>query len=231
MPDKPSSDHSGHRQRLRNRFLAVGLNGLSDEQALELLLTYAIPRRNLTPLVRELLERFGSYYDVLQASPEQLRAVKGIGDSGVAMIMLVCQSMKAFSSNRRTPTRKPAGLMDRYRQHLKPLYEGRFEEAAFLAGLDANGQIIHTQFLGSGGIGSVEISLRHVVSVAIGMEVEAVFVAHNHPSGLLIPSDSDISATILLQNALNSVDIALIDHYILTDSDIISIRDYILDNL
>ena len=103
MPDKPKNRHAGHRQRVKEEFLARGLEGWPDHRVLELLLFYAIPQGDVNPLAHELIDRFGSLDKVLDASADELKKVPGLGEHSIALLRLIPQLSGRYTAGRGGP--------------------------------------------------------------------------------------------------------------------------------
>ena len=226
--------HSGHRERLKQRFLHSGLDNFTDIQALELLLFYAIPRKDTNPIAHELLDRFGSLSQVLEARPEELTQIPGISDHAATLIHLVNQMGRFYQID---CARKMEILttLDQCGDYLVPYFYGRTHETVFLLCLDAKCKVLCCRELGEGGINSASISVRKVVETAIAANATTVVLAHNHPSGIAVPSDEDVQATRRISMALSAVDIHLADHVVVSGGDYVSMvqsgyrfQDYLL---
>ncbi len=214
--------HEGHRARLKKQFADGGLDGFTDVQTLELLLFYAVPRRDTNALAHSLLDHFGSLSQVLEGSPEELQKVEGIGDHAALLLTLIPQLARRYMVNR-TQDVKVLPTLDSCAQYLVPRFFGRKTETVFLLCLDAKCKVLCCKEVGSGGTNSVAISVRKIVETAIGMGASTVVLAHNHPSGLAVPSPEDIQVTRQIAQALKAVDVLLADHIIVADDDYVSI--------
>lgn len=213
--------HAGHRERMKRRFLEEGLDGFSDIQVLELLLFYAIARRDTNPIAHGLLEHFGSLSQVLEAEPEELKKVKGITDHAAVLLHLIPQLGRYYQVDgvRRTeilPTLDACG------NYLVPRFFGRTRETVFLLCLDSKCKVLCCKELGEGNVNCASISVRKVVEVALAANASTVILAHNHPSGIAIPSQEDIQTTRRVAAALRAMEIQLIDHIVVADGDFVS---------
>lgn len=214
--------HDGHRARVKKRFLEEGLDSFSDIQALELLLYYVIPRVDTNPIAHDLLEHFGSLSQVLEAGVEELQKVKGVGENAAAFLTLIPQ-MGRFYLVDRTKQASILPTLDSCAQYLLPRFFGRKTETVFLLCLDAKCKLLCCKEVGQGGANSTGISIRKIVETAIGVNASTVVLAHNHPSGLAVPSPEDIQTTRQIAQALRAVEITLADHIIVADDDYVSI--------
>ncbi len=213
--------HDGHRERLRSAFLEHGLQSMNDIQALELLLFYALPRRDTNETAHLLLERFGSLDAVFNASPEELREVKGVGDTAAALITMVPQLAKKARMSKLRDV-KQIRNSDEAGEYLLPFFMNEQEEVVYLLCLDAKRAVICCSEMARGVINSVDTSVRRIVEKALKVRACSVIIAHNHPDGLAIPSREDDIFTRCLYNALETVGIRLEDHIIVANEDYVS---------
>ena len=214
--------HEGHRARVKKRFLEEGLDHFSDIQALELLLFYAVPRADTNPIAHRLLEHFGSLSQVLEANPEELKKISGVGENGALLLNLIPQMGRFYMTDRASA---PGVLttLEQCAQYLMPRFFGRKLETVFLLCLDAKCKVLCCREIGEGGTNSTGISIRRVVETALGVNATSVVLAHNHPSGVALPSPEDIQTTRRVAMALQAVEIVLVDHIIVADDDYVSI--------
>lgn len=215
------SIHSGHRQRLKDRFLEQGLDNFTQIQALELLLFYAVPQRDTNPLAHALLERFGSLSGVLDAEFEELRQVKGISDHSATLLHLVTELGRYYQVSSGQNIRVLTTL-DACGEYLLPYFFGRTKETVFLLCLDAKCKVLGCREVGQGSTSSAGISLRKVVETALAANATTVVLAHNHPSGVAVPSREDIETTRRVYAALDAVDVHLADHVVVAEGDYVS---------
>lgn len=215
------SIHDGHRQRLKDRFLREGLDGFTEIQALELLLFYAIPVKDTNPLAHALLDRFGSLAKVLDAPVEKLTEVDGVKEHAATLLKLAkamgrCYEISKVREERVLPTIEDCG------EYLKPFFKGRKNETVFLLSLDAKLKVLDCQEVGEGSINYASVPVRRVVEMALEAGASSVVLAHNHPSGIALPSGDDIQTTRRVAAALSAVEIVLVDHLVVADDDYVS---------
>ena len=216
--------HDGHRERLRQSFLEHGLTSMNDINALELLLFYAVPRRDTNELAHLLLRRFGSLDGVFSASVEELSEVEGIGTYAASLITLVPEIMKKSRLSKSREIRQIRSSDDAG-EYLLPYFMNERDEVVYLLCLDSKRAVICCAEMGRGVVNTVDTSVRRIVEKAIKVKACSVIVAHNHPDGLALPSREDDLFTKCLYNALETVGIRLEDHIIVADEDYISIAD------
>ncbi len=218
------SVHEGHRERLRDNFLTHGLDGFHELQALELLLFYAIPRRDTNPLAHALLEHFGSLDGVFSASERELCEVPGVGKNTAALILLIPQILKrsrvaAADEIKYIRCGRDAAL------YLRPRLDTEKEEVALMICLDAQMAVINCLELARGTINAVDFNIRRVIEHAMKSKACYVILAHNHPGGSPRMSREDDAVTGRLYKALDLVGIHLYDHIIVAGGEYSSIRD------
>jgi len=218
------SIHSGHRARLREQFLEHGLDTFADHQALELLLSFAIPRRDVNPIAHGLMNHFGSFSKVFEASPQDLLEVDGIGEHGVTLIRLVTALGRRYQLDR---GKEDLILSDTERMgnFVAPLFHGLTDEAVYLVCLDGSLKVTHYACLAEGSVNALSFSIRRAVEIALKRKAVYVVLAHNHPSGLAIPNVTDIATTEQIIGALAPLGIRLADHIIVAGDDFVSMRD------
>jgi DNA repair protein RadC len=208
--------HSGHRERLRKRFLEEGLDAFVDHQVLELLLFYAIPRSDTNPIAHRLIKRFGSLSAVLEADPKDLAAVEGMGENAAVFLSLLPQALRRYLSDKAAKDSPKLNDPEKVARYVIPLMAGRTEEVFYVLCLDAALKVNYAALISSGTVKEAQILPRHVVEEAIRHKACSVVLAHNHPSGTLKPSKADIELTRHLVNALHHIDIKVLDHVIVS---------------
>lgn len=215
------SIHKGHRERLKQRFLEEGLDNFTDVQVLELLLFYAIPQKDTNPIAHALIQHFGSLSQVLDAPVEELKKVDGIKDNAATLLALVthlCRYYQVDSAQRV----EILNSLEACGSYLLPRFFGRTRETVFLLCLDAKCKVICCKEIGEGSVNAASISIRKIMETALNANATSVVLAHNHPSGLALPSEEDILTTKRLYAALQAVDIVLADHLVVADGDYVS---------
>lgn len=216
-----SSIHKGHRERLKQRFLEDGLDNFTDIQVLELLLFYAIPQKDTNPIAHALLDAFGSLSQVLDAEVEDLKKVPGIGDHAATLLRLITEIGRFYQVNCAQRVEMLTTL-DACGAYLTPYFFGRSNETVFLLCLDAKCKVLCCKEVGQGSINSASISVRKIVEAALSTNATTVILAHNHPSGVALPSTEDVQTTRRVAAALNAVEVHLADHIVVADGDYVS---------
>lgn len=216
------SMHNGHRQRLKDRFLQEGLDHFDEKHALELLLFYCVPRVDTNPLAYGLLEHFGSFDAVLDASPKELMEVPGVGENVAAFLSLLKSAWRYYEVASRKK-QKALTSVEKCGEYMRPYFVNRNVETVYLLCLDAKCKVLCCKMIGEGSVNSAAISVRKIVETAINANATTVILAHNHPSGLALPSGDDVQTTQRLARALQSVEIILADHLVFAEDEFVSI--------
>ena len=216
--------HEGHRARLKEKYREHGLESFTDIEALEFLLFYAIPRSNTNELAHALLDRFHDFRGVMEASLGELREVPGIGENAATLLRLVTDINRRYqrsASTRGTQIRSSsdAGAF------LLPQFAYRAEECGVLLCMDASGRVIACHVLAEGSAGMVSLVAREIAEIVLRDKAARVILAHNHVSGVALPSAADVDATARLFRMLQMIGVELADHIIVCDGDFVSMRD------
>lgn len=224
MPDKLKHRHTGHRERMKAEFLARGLEGWPDHRVLELLLFYTIPQGDVNDLAHELVEWFGSLAGVLDASVEELKKVKGVGDHTAVFLRMLPAVLGRYQGAR---TRLSAIINSPEEAYawLEPYFFGARNEMVYVLCLDGKRQVLGVRKVAEGSIELAEVNTRRIAEEAIGLRAAQIYVAHNHVSNLAIPSQADWLTTDTLRGALRPIGIELIDHLVFVDGDMVSLKD------
>ena len=204
----------GHRERLRQKLTEHGLYSFMPHEVLELLLTYAIPRKDTKPLAWALLKKFGSLANVLDADEKRLREVEGIGEHTAQFLKLVRAVFRAYSLNhvqQKESIRSPQQVI----AYCKASLADKTEECLELIFLSVRNTVIGTEIVATGLLDQVTISPRKIVECALKTQAAALILVHNHPSGDASPSKEDIALTRDVINAAALFSIRVHDHIII----------------
>ncbi|HPJ01360.1 MAG TPA: DNA repair protein RadC [Candidatus Limiplasma sp.] len=214
-------EHGGHRQRMRQRYAKQGLDGFAPHEVLELLLFYAIPQKNVNPLAHKLIDRFGSLYGVLNATPQQLRQVEGIGEYAATFLPLLQDAARLAM---RTRSEDKARLASRQAavDYCIRLLQGEKRELFYAICLDGQMQTLADVLIAKGSISDVPAYPRIVMDAVLTHNAHAVLLCHNHPSGSVMPSAQDLEATRMLSNLLSGIEVVLVDHLIVSEERAVS---------
>ena len=204
----------GHRERLRKKFLNSGLSALHDYEALELLLTFVIPRRDVKPIAKALLAHFKELHAVFDASPEELQKVKGIGESAAVLFVFLRELCNGYLESKAIGTdfvNSPESVINYARMKV-----GREQNEYFMVlYLNTKNHVIDHDCQ-EGTINRAAVYPRNILKRCIDLHAESIILVHNHPSGLCEPSPADLRLTNSIKNAVETVEIKLLDHIIVS---------------
>jgi len=208
-------DRLGHRQRLREKLANSGQEAFPDYELLELILTYSIPRRDVKPIAKELLNRFHTFPGVMDARPDDLAQVPGLGDNSITLLKLIRDANVRYLAR----TLESLPLLDSpqlFADYARMKLGGRDCEITLVFYLNTQNRLIRCDTLGSGSVDAVSIFPSEVARSALLCGAQSVVLCHNHPGGTCRPSRDDDSVTFDIRNALNPLGIILLDHVVVS---------------
>jgi len=208
---------------VKKRFLETGLKGFDDVNVLELLLFYGKPQQDTNPTAHELLNRFGSIHGVFEASVEELKSVPGVGESCAVLLKLIPQICKRYMFSKKKQTKRISYVEELY-DYVMPLFAFDSDEYLYMLSLDSGNTILDCSEISTGAVDSVNVDTRKLIKIAMEKHASKIVLAHNHPSGILMPSRSDVAFTKTMENALKVFGIELMDHIIVGDGECLSMR-------
>lgn len=220
MPEK--NNHSGHRKRLKDRFLREGLDSFEMHNVLELLLFFGIPYKDTNDIAHELLNRFGSLSGVLEAQYEDLVSVPGVGENAAVLIKLISPLSRRYMEDKLNE-KTVLSSCEYVGEYLLAKYRFRQDELFSMLCLDQNCRLISWEQISSGTVNVTAVNTRKVIEAAIKTSANGVILAHNHPNGLAVPSADDIRSTMALIEALDVIGVKVLDHIIVGSEDYVSL--------
>lgn len=203
--------HKDHRKRLRKRFIENS-DSMEKHEILELLLTFSIPRKNTNEQAHLLLKKFGSIKEILNAPFNLLTSVEGIGPTSALFLKLIGVIVRLYSQE--TSPKGTVLTKEEIAKVLMSKFVNREEEHVVIALFSAKMKLVYCDFLNSGSIHGVSTEAKDFLELALKYKARYVIIAHNHPSGIALPSKDDIETTIYLRNILKPFGILLMDHLI-----------------
>jgi DNA repair protein RadC len=215
---------SGHRQRLLERFDTSGLGALHLHEIVELLLTYAIPRRDTKPLARELVRRYDTLGALLNAPPEELLKIKGIGGRSASLLALV-REVTAHCLKEKYKSKSVISHRRDVEEYLRFHFGGRRDEFVAALFLDTRNQVLATEIIAEGTVNQCAVYPRTIMQLAFRFGAASVIIAHNHPGGGLKPSEADWTLTERLFTIGKLLEIPLHDHLIISQREVVSLRE------
>jgi len=213
MASSNGNEHTGHRKRLKKKFIENGLDVFEPHQALELYLFYAIPRKDTNPIAHELMKKYGSLSAVFEADPDDIQKTTGIGRNSALLLSLIPSLSRRYFKDRWG--KKP--LLSNSRdagEYAVSLMAGRTYEVFYLICLDTRNRVIYPALVHKGTLNEAPVYPRIIVETALRHKAGAVILAHNHPGGSTHPSSADIKVTKNVIAALTPVQIRVLDHII-----------------
>lgn len=213
--------HSGHRSRVRKKFLDNGIDSFETHEVLELLLFYAVPMKNTSVLAHKLLDAFGSISAVFDAPFDALISV-GLTESQAVMLKLIPDITRLYIDDKHNNSSKIVDY-DKVGEKIVTKFIGRENENVLLMLVDAKGKEIFCGIVSKGSLNDATFPIRRIVDFALRYNAKSAIIAHNHPSGLALPSRDDVEATVNLKNALELIGVRLLDHFIVADNDCVSL--------
>ena len=216
MTPKPSKPlHLGHRSRLKQRLFSTGLDSFLDHEILELLLTYAIPRKDTKPLAWQLIKKFGSLSKVLDAGELSLMEVDGIGPHAAQFLKLIRGTIKRYMHAdlpKHISMRTPQEVLD----YCQASLADKQEEFLELILLSVRYTVKSARIIATGSIDRILIEPRQILMWALKENASALILVHNHPSGDPSPSPEDIQMTRQIVQAAKLLNIKVVDHLIVS---------------
>ncbi len=211
----------GHRNRMREELIKAGSDAMPDYKLLEMLLFYGIPRKDTRTLAKTLLNTFGSLSGVLDADITDLKAVKGMTANAACLIKLVLPIAKKYNESKRGV----AGHLHSF-EEIGEFAVAQFftvkGERAILICMDRMGKVLGVKVLAEGDFDSAGISIRSIIGHILQTNATSVVLAHNHPSGIALPSKEDICITKQIVDSLKVINVNFVDHVIVSDNDYVS---------
>jgi DNA repair protein RadC len=223
MADHPR-DYKGHRERLKKRYRAAGLEGFHDHEVLELILCYAVQRKDVKPLAKALLKTFGNIKGVIDADIADLEKIHGIGAHtavGLKLIKDLCTLYLRQQAEERPQITCTSELVN----YCKAALGGLKDEQFRVIFLDAQNRIIDVETIQEGIVNQAVVYPRKVLENALKRKASAIILLHNHPSGHIRPSDADIRLTRTIMETAKALDILVHDHIIIGENRFFSFRE------
>lgn len=213
---KPQKPHyHGHRQRLRTRFLQGGAAALQDYELLELLLTFAIPYSDVKPLAKGLIERFGSFSQVLDASPEALMEFMGLKEYSATLIHLIKACIELYLKEEALKRQKIPSL-ESLIKYCRTSMGGLKDEQFRVLFLNSQNELIAEEIIQEGTVNQTVVYPRKVLELALKHKATGLILVHNHPSGNPTPSAADQELTQTLVKASHALNLTVHDHLIIS---------------
>ncbi len=220
-------DYVGHRRRLKQRFLLGGGRDMADYELLELVLTLAIPRRDVKPLAKKLVAEFGNFAKVIAAPEYRLRKINGVSDGVVTVLKIITVAAQRLSWQNLASDDKPVLInVDHLIDFCRSTIAYSEVEELHVIYLNAKLNAIGCALLQKGSLSSVSASPRDIVMDALQHNAAGIILVHNHPSGAARPSENDLKLTNNVAQACQLMGIRLHEHIIITQSEYFSFLEH-----
>ena len=214
----------GHRQRIKDKYKKSGIDGWLDYEVLELILSYAVARKDTKPIAKELITRFKTINGVLDADREELKSVPGISEHAALFLGLLKEVTIIYLEkglHNKDLLSSPEAVFD----YMKASLKGSMDEEFKTLFLNSRNQLIAIEILQTGTVNKSVIYPRKLVERSLYHHAVGVIIAHNHPAGTLKPSGDDCAVTKVIKDALKTVEINLLDHVIIGGNDYFSFKN------
>lgn len=220
---KTKNIHENHRQRLYNTVEQIGLENVNDYLALEFILTYVVPRKDTNPLSHRLIDEFGSISNVLDANPESLMQVEGVGERTAKIIALIPQIFHRYTQDKAKNVKFLKTVNDMI-SYCKSFLHNKTLEEIYLICLNENYKVLATKFLAKGTLNYVNIEQKNFYHIVINTKgTKRVILTHCHPDGSCLPSSADENSTIKMIDMCQNIGVEFIDHLIVGKDGVYSI--------
>ncbi len=222
--NKPINIHANHRQRIKNKYKLHGLDVFEEHEILEMALFYCMPRKDTNELAHKLIYSFGSINDVMDAPFSAIKDIEGAGEETACFLKFLVDIVRVYMQNKKS-VKNTFRSREELNDRLSLKFIGRSNEAVAIMLIDAKNKIVYEGIISQGSHNNVDIYLRKIIELIVLYNASAIVFAHNHPSGLALPSKQDIITTKKLKNIFDNMNITFIDHIIVADDDYISFVD------
>ncbi len=224
MSELKEPSYIGHRKRLKQKYEQNGIKGWLDYEILEFILFYAIPRKDTKLIAKRLLSKFKTIRGILDADRKEIESVKGISKNS-ALFLKLLKDIFVFYMEQNIHERDLLSSPKLVYDYLKSELKGLADEEFKMMFLDSRNQLISMESLKNGTVNRVIVFPRKIVERALYNHAVGVIIAHNHPSGSIEPSVEDQNITETIKEALNTVDIKLLDHIIIGGNEYFSFKE------
>ncbi len=221
---KTTPHHAGHRQRLRQRFMRAGVDSLQDYELLELILFSAIPRSDVKPLAKDLLNTCGDISAVIGANPDKLRQINGVTEN-VIIELKVAEALAQKLGQSKIMNRPTIGSWDDMISYCRTTMAEKDVEEFRVLFLDRKNNLIADDLMGIGTVDHAPVYPREIMKRALIHSASALIIVHNHPSGDPTPSKTDIKMTNIIKDTALSLGIVLHDHLIIAKQNEMSFKN------
>jgi DNA repair protein RadC len=217
-------DYFNHRERLKGKFIDSGLDALHDYEALELLLSFSIPRKDVKPLAKDLLRKFNSIKGVMDAELSALSKIKGV-TMHTAILIKLAKEIGALYLKDKAGEKIQISCTAELLNYCKMSFGGLKDERFCIISLNSQNRVIEMDTIQEGIVNQAVVYPRKVLECSLKRKASSIILVHNHPSGHVKPSEADIRLTKLIQDTAKVMDIAVHDHIIIGENKVFSFRE------
>ena len=208
--------HSGHRERMRTRASQNGLESFSDHELVELLLYYSMPRINTNEIAHGLLDRFDSIKGILDAGEYELQTVKGVGKESAILLKLLPEILRRYLEEK--PDKKVQfDTLGRIGEYLYSKFIGLNCERMYMMLFNNRMNLLGCELISEGVINCSDVMMRKITEKLVYSNAASIVLAHNHPSGLAIPSQADREVTEIIRTQVENIGVQMLDHLVFAD--------------
>lgn len=220
------SEKLGHRSRLRLRFLKGGIAALAEYEVVELLLTFAIPRKDVKPIAKSLLVRYKNLKEIMNTNPAELASYKGLGESSACLVKLMRELIPLYHLQTLEESKIELESIDKLIQFFRARIEFEDHEVMEMLCLDSELRLLPNCVVRifEGSVNSINVDIRRIIEIAVKKGASSIVIAHNHPNGDARPSDEDINFTRKLSLACKPINLCFIEHLIVAKTATFSFR-------
>ena len=209
--------HGVHRDRMRSRHLQEGPDGFADHELLEMLLYGCIPRGDTNPVAHLLLKEFGSLSNLLESDAHEIAKTEGVGLKSAIFLTQLHEVIRRYEREK-LGSKPELTSIARCVEYCRQLLSHYSTERFYIICTDSRRRVIHVAKLAEGTVGSVFVSNRQAVEVALRYKSAGVIFCHNHPGGRVTPSNADLTLTVSLKKILDSLGVRVLDHIIIGEN-------------
>jgi DNA repair protein RadC len=234
MPDQPSkqqekkkasgSSYTGHRRRVRQRFIMNGFDGMLKYEVLEAMLMLALPRRDVKPLAKKLLDEYKTVLAVISLPQHELERFPGMGENSASSLRMFFESMR-YCLKEQSCERQLLATREDLHNFVRMKLGVHRHECCMAVFLNSRNYLLKYEMIAEGTVDSVVNHSRNMAEIAFQCNASKILLVHNHPSGVCMPTQEDIDATESCYNSLKGVGLELIDHLIVTPTECFSFAD------
>ncbi len=217
--------HKGHRERFKRQVISSGIDHWPEHQVLEYLLFFGLPQKDTNELAHKLINKYGSLVGVFEATYDSLKEEKGLGDNVASLITLIPKLFKYIENKKVDDKSLVFNRTSQVAQYMTPKFYNVNHEVLYILTFDNKQKLISSDIVLEGVVNRVNVDKRKIVEQVIKDNASNIILCHNHPSGISAPSHDDIIATRKIIEILSEIDVHVIDHIIIADTEYCSMME------